>query len=118
MDTFSNSSYQCYFDNADSIKLYNQLINNNEEGSFSRYNFFLANYFLHKKQKKKAAFVAAQPANQSSIEVVTCQTKNPSSNRIPKQSISLPNREPLISATIIPLQFPMRFPRCQKFFSG
>ena len=86
-----NSFLQCYFDNADSIKLYNQLINNNEEGSFSRYNFFLANYFLHKKQKKKAEIVINEATKNENLTLLVKQTKNFLENNSEKKIIDFFN---------------------------
>jgi len=48
-----NSLLQCYFDTSIVEKSYQELIND-KNNVFSRYNFFLGNYLLHKNKNKKA----------------------------------------------------------------
>ena len=69
-----NSFLQCYFENEEAVNLYNKLINN-EEGSFSRYNFFLVNYFLHKKQKKRSEIAINKASKNENLTLLVRQTK-------------------------------------------
>ena len=48
-----NSFLQCYFDKSETEITFKQLISNKETG-FTRYNFFLANYFLHQNETERA----------------------------------------------------------------
>ena len=47
-----NSFLQCYFDSLDTPNLYTQVIDENEL-DFSRYNFFLLNYFIYKNKNEE-----------------------------------------------------------------
>jgi len=69
-----NSFLQCYFENEEAVDLYSKLINN-EEGSFSRYNFFLVNYFLHKKQKKRSEIAINKASKNKNLTLLVRQTK-------------------------------------------
>ena len=69
-----NSFLQCYFENEEAVDLYSKLINN-EEGSFSRYNFFLVNYFLHKKQKKRSEIAINKASKNENLTLLVRQTK-------------------------------------------
>jgi len=51
LNKIQNVLMNCYFKNNETEKLFKELINN-EDYSFSRYNYFLANYFLHKGKDK------------------------------------------------------------------
>jgi len=68
-----NSFLQCYFDTSKTKDIFRQLIG--EDGSFSRYDFFLINYFLSKNQLENAKRLVNKSINSDNSNLLIKQTK-------------------------------------------
>ena len=71
-----NSFLQCYFGTAKTEIAFEKLIKNNEDYSFSRYNFFLINYFLSKNEKVAARILASYSRNIYNSNLLIKQAEN------------------------------------------
>ena len=70
-----NAFLQCYFGTSETQIAFRQLIEN-EDYSFSRYNFFLANYLLFKDKKAEAKKVIASARKLYNSNLLIKQTEN------------------------------------------
>ena len=70
-----NIFLKCYFDEKDTQESFNNLINE-KSFNFSRYNFFLTNYLIHKKQIKEARKVIENAQKDQNLNILIKQTKN------------------------------------------
>lgn len=68
-----NSFLQCYFDTSKTKDIFRRLIG--EDGSFSRYDFFLINYFLSKNQLENAKRLVNKSINSDNSNLLIKQTK-------------------------------------------
>jgi len=68
-----NSFLQCYFDTSKTKVTFKQLIG--EDGSFSRYDFFLINYLLSKNQFKEAKELVDKSVNSDNSNLLIKQAK-------------------------------------------
>ncbi len=71
-----NSFLECYFDTPKTIIAFEKLINNNEEYGFSRYNFFLANYFLSKNENTAAEILVSNSRSIYNSNLLIKQTED------------------------------------------
>jgi tetratricopeptide (TPR) repeat protein len=69
-----NTFLECYFDTPKVEESFQQLIND-KNYIFSRYNFFLGNYLLHKNKKKKAKEIIYNSSKTYNSNVLLKQTK-------------------------------------------
>ena len=65
---------QCYFDSSQAENIFTKLVNN-EDYNFSRYNFFLTNYLLHKKKHLKAKKLILEARSQNDSNLLLKQTE-------------------------------------------
>ena len=70
-----NSFLQCYFDTNETQNSFAKLVED-EDYSFSRYNFFLANYLLHKNENEKAYKVIIDSRKKHFSNLLIKQTEN------------------------------------------
>ena len=70
-----NTFLQCYFDTSKTELSFQKLIND-KEYIFSRYNFFLANYLLHKDKNQKAKEIIYRSSETYSSNVLLKQMEN------------------------------------------
>jgi len=70
-----NSFLQCYFDSSKTAIAYEQLAGN-KETDFSRYNFFLVNYFLSKNQVTAAKILVDKRRNLHNSNLLIRQAEN------------------------------------------
>ena len=70
-----NIFLQCHFDTSETEAEFKKLVN--DEGYiFSRYNFFLANYLLHKNKKNKAKKIIFLSSDKNQSNLLLKQSKN------------------------------------------
>jgi tetratricopeptide (TPR) repeat protein len=69
-----NSFLQCYFNNPKAEDSFKELVND-KDYVFSRYNFFLGNYFLHKNANQKAKEIILKSSKSYNSNVLLKQTK-------------------------------------------
>ena len=69
------SLLQCYFDKPEAELTFKNLVNNNDQ-PFSRYNFFLANYLLHKGKDEKAKKIIKNSIKKYSSNILLKQSEN------------------------------------------
>ena len=65
---------QCYFESPQAENIFEKLVNN-EDYNFSRYNFFLINYLLHKKKHLKAKKLILEARSQNDSNLLLKQTE-------------------------------------------
>ena len=70
-----NSFLQCYFDTPKTIIAFEKLINNEKYG-FSRYNFFLVNYFLSKNENTAAEILVSNSRSIHNSNLLIKQTED------------------------------------------
>ena len=70
-----NSFLQCYFDTEKALNNFTKLTEDDEK-SFSRYNFFLANYLFHKKENAKATKLIHEAKKKYYSNLLINQTHN------------------------------------------
>ena len=70
-----NSFLKCYFDDKDAHKFFEEVIQN-EDYNFSRYNFFLANYFLFKNKNKEAKKIIERGREKYNTNLLIKATEN------------------------------------------
>ena len=70
-----SSFLQCYFDTNEVLKTYKLLIDKQDK-DFSRYNFFLANYLLHKNKNLEAKQIIAEGRKSYSSNLLIKQAQN------------------------------------------
>ena len=70
-----NAFLQCYFDTSKTEVAFEQLIGSKENG-FSRYNFFLANYFLSKNENKAGEIVISNSRSVYNSNLLIKQAEN------------------------------------------
>jgi len=70
-----NSFLQCYFDTSKTEIAFEQLINNEDFG-FSRYNFFLINYFISKNENTAAEILISKNKRVYNSNLLIKQTEN------------------------------------------
>tara|TARA_Y100000590_G_scaffold118583_1_gene135681 strand:- start:876 stop:2585 length:1710 start_codon:yes stop_codon:yes gene_type:complete len=66
---------QCYFDMKDTKIFYEEIIGN-KDYNFSRYNFFLVNYLLHKNKEKEAIKVVKNAVKKNRSNLLIKETEN------------------------------------------
>ena len=66
---------QCYFDKPETQAAFENLANDNEK-PFSRYNFFLANYLLHKDRNDEAKKIIINSTKKYNSNLLLKQSKN------------------------------------------
>jgi len=69
-----NSLLNCYFDKEETQNTFNNLINN-KDYNFSRYNFFLANYLLHKNKNTEAKQIIKEGREKYDSNLLIKQTE-------------------------------------------
>ena len=70
-----NSFLKCYFDDKDAHKFLEEVIHK-EDYNFSRYNFFLANYFLFKNKNKEAKKIIERGREKYNTNLLIKATEN------------------------------------------
>jgi len=70
-----NIFLQCYFDTSNAEMSFKELIND-KKNIFSRYNFFLANYLLHKNKNQKAKEIISYSSKLYGSNILLNQTDN------------------------------------------
>ena len=69
------SLLQCYFDKSNAELAFKNLVDNKDQ-AFSRYNFFLANYLLHKDKEEEAKTIINSSMKKHSSNILLKQSEN------------------------------------------
>ncbi len=79
LNKIQKSFLKCYYNDEDTLQSLEEIIRT-EDYNFSRYNFFLTNYFLHKNQKSKAKYTIQNSRKDFGSNLLLRHTENFLSN--------------------------------------